>query len=137
MSDWAAQKHSFYKSLHPKMTHCCEVLKPCFLSTFVKHKYLEVLLEISGAFKSKYIHKPPMILKYGAFYIKNEVSVPLQSLLVQLSWQVIPPLETCIDQENLWTIFFISLDHFLGAKRIFYSLSSRKVWVQSETLYLI
>ena len=59
------------------MTHFCEVLKPCFLTTFVKHKYLEVLLEISGALKSKYIHKALMILKYGAFYLKNKVSVPL------------------------------------------------------------
>ena len=29
--------------------------------------------------------------KYGAFYLKNEVSDPLQSLLVLLSWLVTPP----------------------------------------------
>ena len=30
--------------------------------------------------------------KYGAFYLKNKVSVPLQSLLVQLSLRVTPPI---------------------------------------------
>ena len=30
--------------------------------------------------------------KYGVFYLKNKVSVPHQSLLVQLSLRVTPPL---------------------------------------------
>ena len=33
-------------------------LDPCFLTTLVKSKYLEVLLGKSGAYKSKYTLKP-------------------------------------------------------------------------------
>ena len=50
-------------------------------------KDLHVLFGKSCTYKSKYNLKL-FELKYGEFYLKNEVRVQLQSLLVQLSWRV-------------------------------------------------
>ena len=42
-------------------------------------------------FKSQILWGSSIGPKYGAFYLKNKVSVLLQSLLVLLSWLVTPP----------------------------------------------
>ena len=43
----------------------------------------------------------PIEPKYGAFYLKNKVGVPFQSLLVQLRWRVTPPYRAGIFSGNL------------------------------------
>ena len=81
------KKHCF-KKLYIAVKH----LDLCFLATFIKSRCLEVLLEKSGAYKSKFTQKIYVDLKYGACNLKNEVSAHRLGLVVQLSWRVAPPL---------------------------------------------
>ena len=54
LNNWAAQNNNKKKTLHPKWYIAMKHLDPCFLTTFIKSKYLEVLLEKSGAYKSNF-----------------------------------------------------------------------------------
>ena len=42
----------FFKTLNPKMIHCCEAPKSMLYNFFCKKPYLEVLLGESGAYNS-------------------------------------------------------------------------------------
>ena len=53
LNDWAAQNNSFKKQCIRKCYIAVKHLDPCFLTTLVKSKYLEVLLGKSDAYKSK------------------------------------------------------------------------------------
>ena len=52
-------------------------IKPCFLTTFVQHNYLEALFEKFGAYKSKYILKP--ILCQGMVHFTSKTKSPSHS----------------------------------------------------------
>ena len=58
LDDWAAQNYSFWLLWIRKQHIAPKHLDPCFLTTLVKSKYLEVFLGKSGAYKSKYTLKP-------------------------------------------------------------------------------
>ena len=71
--EWLSSlKKSLSKTLHPKLHIAVKYLIPCFLTTFVHHKYLEVFFEKSGAYKSKYIHKP--LLSQNMVHLLEEQS---------------------------------------------------------------
>ena len=84
------RKNSLHKTLNPKMIHCCEVLitmlSNYFFTTQVFRGTFGQMWCIQISIYTQTSNEP----KYGEFYLKNEVSVPLQSWLVQLSWRVTP-----------------------------------------------
>ena len=75
----------FKKTLHPKMIHCCEAPR-CMLSNYFSKK--QVLIGTFGEIWRIQIEIYPkryVELKYGAGYLKNEVSAHRLGLVVQLS----------------------------------------------------
>ena len=62
--------------LHQKLHIAVKHLDPCFLTTLVKYKYLEVILGKSGAYKSKCTLKPLLSQKIGHLTRKTK-SVPM------------------------------------------------------------
>ena len=58
MNDKTAQNNSSKKNSIQKVNIAVKHLNPCFLTTSVQIKYLEVLFGKSGAHKSKYTLKP-------------------------------------------------------------------------------
>ena len=81
---------SFVLTLSQKLNTVVEHLNPCFLTTFVRHKYLEVPLKQTCAYKSKYTPKQVLRQKCDAFNLTHDVRVRYFILLVQLSQRVIP-----------------------------------------------
>ena len=74
----------FKETLHPKIKHCCEAHTLIFSNYFCTIQVIRgTFLEIRPIQIQMYT-KTSIGPKYGVFYLKNEVSVPLQSLLVQL-----------------------------------------------------
>ena len=58
LNDWIAQNNSLFKYCIQKWLIAVKHLDPCFLTTLVKYKYLEIILGKSGAYKSKCTLKP-------------------------------------------------------------------------------
>ena len=79
---WSSSEKLFKKTLYPKMTHVCKALKPIDSYYFC---IAQVLRGQIWRIQIQIYTKSSIEPKYGAFYLKNEVSVLLQSLLVELS----------------------------------------------------
>ena len=92
MFEWfCSSEKLFTKTLHPITTHCCEAPNPILSNYFcITQVYIGTFWEI-WRIQIQIYNKTSIEPKYGVFYLKNEVSVPHQSLLVQLSWRVTPP----------------------------------------------
>ena len=58
-------------------------------------------------------------VKYDAFYLKNKVSNQLQSLLVQLSWRVTPPLVHYLMYVLFWSVLQQSYHANIKIKLLF------------------
>ena len=76
------------------MMHCCEAPRSTLSNYFSKKQVLiGTFWEIWRIQIQMYL-KTYVELKYGAGYLKNEVSAHRLGLVVQLSWRVAPPLMT-------------------------------------------
>ena len=76
------------------MIHCCEAPRSMLSNYFRKKQVLggnfgEIWHIQIQIYLKKYVE-----LKYGACYLKNEVSAHRLGLVVQLSWRVAPPSKT-------------------------------------------
>ena len=67
------------------MSHCCEAPKPMLSNYLCTTQVLRGTFWQIWKIQTELYSQNSNESKYGAFYLKNEVSVPLQSLLVQLS----------------------------------------------------
>ena len=80
------QLRKFFKMVsHPKMTYCCEALKSMLSNNFFTTQVLRGIFWKIWRIQIQIYIQTSIETKYGAFYLKNKFSVPLQSLLVKLS----------------------------------------------------
>ena len=92
LHDWPAKKNQFLNHFIWKWYIAVKHLHPCFLTTFVKSKYLEILLGKSGESKSKCTLKAMWSFKKnGACNLKKEVSTHRLGLVINLGSRVAPP----------------------------------------------
>ena len=75
-------------------------LDPCFLTTFCKKQVLRGTFGEIWRIQIQMYPKTYVELKYGACYLKNEVSSHRLGSVVQLSWRVAPPYK--IYKYALW-----------------------------------
>ena len=73
------------KTVHPKGPHCCEALKLMHSNYFCTTEFIRGTFWQMWCIQIQIYTQNSIEPKYGAFDLKNKVSVPLQSLLVQLS----------------------------------------------------
>ena len=71
----STSNYLLYLVIH-KLYMSVKQLDPCFLTTLVRSKYLEVLMGKSGAYKSKLTLKPHFEAKYGAFNFNKRSQWP-------------------------------------------------------------
>ena len=84
--EWLSSSEKLFKNtLHPKITYCCEALKTMLSNYLLTTQVLRGTFFKICRIQIKTYTLTSIKPKYGAFYLRIQVSVPLQSLLVQLS----------------------------------------------------
>ena len=115
---WLSSSEQLIKNIAiKKLNIAVKHLDLCFLTSLVKSRYLEVLLQKSE-------------LNYIACYLKNKVFAHRLGLVIQLSWRVAPPCSkyhsmSFYDALNTFSMGFLvalithSMNLFVALKRDF------------------
>ena len=79
--------------MHQKMLHYCEAPRSMLSNYFCTKQVLRGTFGEIWRIQIQIYPKTYVELKYGAFYLNNEVSAHRLGLVVQLSWSLAPPYD--------------------------------------------
>ena len=100
------------------MLHCCEAPRSMLSNYFCTKQVLRGTFGEIWRIQIQIYPKTYVELKYGAFYLNNEVSAHRLGLVVQLSWRVAPHLgdfgwESFFSPgSNFWQLFYVKNTKF-------------------------